>query len=1044
MVRAIDSRTGELVPGCAVRVRKAGSGEDFTAAVDQATGYFSGEVREAGSLPGDAAREAPWGEYLVDVEAPEGYAAPVSPTPFTFSEDSSGYVDVFLEPQDTAADEESDASEGRFPVGKAGDAGARRRTAAHLAFLALAAAAVAVAVVIAGPSLYVASYALASIFNPALGLGFCAGLLGLLASAPGAFGPGKAFALIGALGASPVLLAFSAAACAALLAWALRRLSRAMEAKAASPCPLLDNRPPAAKGCVHGDADIERSARAIRSELPNCAADGSEEVPQGRFFVGVVDGPLPLAALETARTLAGKAAGRLAAKIPGKAAREGNGLFEAPSPPRSRNAMRYVYTPDFQNGILLGDTRAGKTRRILLATVHMMLLSRTSVVIIDPKGEIYGTTSGLAAEAYGAGRVFKVDFRDPDDSDRKNPLQFVIAASLGVGTRERERDSAGRVLGDYSAISTAVADMAKMLLPEMNDVGNGKYFNQGGRSCISSAAAYVCSPASGCPDGQMSLAAVASLIDRYMRPRPKPGGKAGEMWCPYKAMLSRLPHDHPAAISFGTAGSAKDSELAAFVTTALTALQDYRDRGIARVTSADDFRFEELGRTPTVVYLVIPHEKQTYAAIASLYLQQAYQALIAEATRQGGTLAVKTTFLCEELGQLPPVPDLDGKLTVSLGSGINWLLVFQSLSQLVSKYETAPATTIWANANFKMLLKTADTKITGEWVRDQLGTYTAATTSSSRSRDPFSPFASSLSDSSQLAKRDVLMPHEVASWTADVGNLLMLNYAGLKRAYCVDLPDVSRTPTGAALGLDGPGRPKGPALRPRAFAEAQAWDPCLGTMEPSSRYSEEEFARMSAEFEASLLALLKKAQNPAAAKKPEPAVAYVAKDGSAIAGPFPLPADKAEAAACVERLRRDHPCGDGGPFFEVGEVTRGGEHVGWEDSPDVRRKAERRLANFVAARPAAEQTGDAPDAAEPEEDARAQDRRGAPADVGGHAEPSASPRDEGSKNRPRKGGGKAKKKAAQAGKRPGPKAESPAEDRAEKGRGGAGALSLRN
>ena len=936
MLQVRDAETDEMVPGCRLTITLASTGEDFTWAADPDTWYFSGYPRDADSAPAGTPR-APWGDYLASVEPPEGWLAPAGPTAFSFSEDSVGYIDIFVEPAPRAEKAAEAAAGGRRRTFR--DALARkpwrahRRRIVHFSYLAASAAAAVAAAAFAGPSLYVACYALAALANPDLGARFCAGLFHFLLSQPSPLSASKAAALIKALGPSPALLGLSAAFTLGLAAWAQAALAKFAESKLPPPCELLDSLPEPADSNVHGNARIERSEKEIRRGLPNAAMRCGEEIPKGRFYVGVVDGPLPLAAAEDARAAAWAAAQRFRRR----------GMFDPPpSVPVARNLMRYVHTPDFQNGILLGDTRAGKTRRDLYPSIDLLLESGTSIVLLDPKGEISNATSGYAAEKYGADCVHIINFRDPEDSDCSNPLKFVIAAARAADRGERARDIEGRVVGSYSALSTAANDMSKMLLPELYDVGNAKYFNTGGRSCISSAAIFTALSSTGCPADQMSLATVASIIDRYMRPIEKPGGKPGEMWVPYKEMLRRLPHDHPAVTAFGTAGAAKLNELQNFVTTALTALQDYRDAAIARITSRDSFKFEDLGRKPMVVYLVIPHEKQTYAAIASLYLQQAYQALIAEASRNGGRLGNEVTFLCEELGQLPPIPDLESKLTVSLGAGINWLLVFQSLSQVVAKYESNPAATLWANANYKNLLKTADVQVTGDWVRKQLGTYTVSSESSSKSRGPFSIMASSLSDSSQLVERDVMMSHEVAQWSADIGNLFMLNDKDAKAAYCVRMPDVSELPTGVALGLDG----KSVAPLPvhpssRRFEESQAWDPCLGTMDPKARYDEDDFRRIEAEFLAALLA------GPQAPSASDRAVAYVKTDGTAMCGPFAVPEDPAEEAGFLGRARAAFPCGPGGEWWEVGEVRRNRQHIGWLASDEVRKRASDQMARFA-------------------------------------------------------------------------------------------------
>lgn len=156
------------------------------------------------------------------------------------------------------------------------------------------------------------------------------------------------------------------------------------------------------------------------------------------------------------------------------------------------------------------------------------------------------------------------------------------------------------------------------------------------------------------------------------------------------------------------------------------------------------------------------------------------------------------------------------------------------------------------------------------------------------------------------------------------------------------MPDVSELPTGVALGLDGKSAAPA-AVHPssRRFEESQAWDPCLGTMDPKARYDEDDFRRIEAEFLAALLAV------PQAPSASDRAVAYVKKDGTTMCGPFALPDDPAGEGAFLAAPARAFPCGPEGEWWEVGEVARNRQHVGWLASNEVRKRALDQMARFA-------------------------------------------------------------------------------------------------
>lgn len=853
VIRMRDSETGDLLQGGSLVVVSE-DGEDMTCAYSPEYGYFGATYVDGLGRT----RNTPFGRYtahvleagrFADSEGPD-HALPAD-VPFTFDEGSAGYVDLFCKPLPSLkeVEEEQEREEARGSLGSLAPLSERQRL--HLWYLGVSAIALALCLAWLLPAAFCMLSALLSPVLDGMGMRFGARLLGWFASGYLLEPWEAAVGIASALGPCKTVLA-SAAISLAGTAWAFlagyRELGKRLEDKYLVRNPLLDSLPEHAPSAVYGSRGLVRSPSELREELMTYDPASSEPPDQGGLFVGFLDGPIQEVAPRTAAAAVKDALWKARAR---KAAK--GSMFErgdVPPRPEPPSTMRYVCLPEFMNAILLGDTRAGKTRRILLATIDIQTRAGVSPLITDPKGELYALTHELSEERYGKENVVVLNFRDPANSDRHNFMQPLIdAANAGRGGVFR-RDSQGRVLGDYAKLSAAANDLVKMLLPDTMDVGNSKYFNQGARSIITSVCCAVASNLLGCPEDQKSLSTVASVIDRYVRPRDLGFNK---MYSPYREMLRDFPHDHPAVEAFATAGAAKDMDLASFSTTALTVLQDFRDQGIAQMTSCTDVPPAQLGRKPTVIYLIIPHEKLTYGALASLYLQQAYAGLIDESVRGGnaGSLRTPVMFLCEELGQIPPIPELDKKLTVCLGAGIRWLLVFQSMGQLIDRYEQAPADVIWGNCDYKLLLKTTDTRITGEYVRSQLGEYTCYSENTSRQRGPFSVIARSLGQTQTLAKRDVLLANEVSQWSADVGCLVMTSKK--RGPYVVPLPDVSQTPTGELIGINDPKRvaklyADAYQVSPGEFSEAMSWDPCLGQMDPSRTYTEEEFKEMQRDF----------------------------------------------------------------------------------------------------------------------------------------------------------------------------------------------------
>ncbi|MCG0278980.1 MAG: type IV secretory system conjugative DNA transfer family protein, partial [Thermanaeromonas sp.] len=127
--------------------------------------------------------------------------------------------------------------------------------------------------------------------------------------------------------------------------------------------------------------------------------------------------------------------------------------------------------------LVIGATRSGKSRRIILPTIWVLAQAGESMIISDPKGELYHTACGyLKRQGY---EVILIDLRQPLRGNRWNPLLPVVEAfkrSDIVGASQAAWDIAHIITHQYphygdpiwpqaqesltAALALAVADQA--------------------------------------------------------------------------------------------------------------------------------------------------------------------------------------------------------------------------------------------------------------------------------------------------------------------------------------------------------------------------------------------------------------------------------------------------------------------------------------------------------------------------------------------------------------------------------------------------------
>lgn len=91
---------------------------------------------------------------------------------------------------------------------------------------------------------------------------------------------------------------------------------------------------------------------------------------------------------------------------------------------KTRKVEDIYFIGDDMHSLTVGATRSGKTRNLVLETVANTGLAGESMILSDPKGELYEYTSGMLREL--GYNVVTLDFKNPLKSSRYNFLQPVI------------------------------------------------------------------------------------------------------------------------------------------------------------------------------------------------------------------------------------------------------------------------------------------------------------------------------------------------------------------------------------------------------------------------------------------------------------------------------------------------------------------------------------------------------------------------------------------------------------------------------------------
>ena len=320
------------------------------------------------------------------------------------------------------------------------------------------------------------------------------------------------------------------------------------------------------------------------------------------------------------------------------------------------NKERIYYVGEDSHLLCIGATRSGKTRCLVIQSICALGLAGESIVISDPKAELFHYTSTFL-EKLGY-EVLTLDFKNPSKSQRYNPLQPII-----------------------NAVNEGDTDKAEMLAWDLTNSLVGKpegekIWTNGECSIIAASILCVVCDNKHRPEYQ-NLTNVYWFIAEMVKTI---GNKM-----PLLEYVKKLPSSHPAKALLSISDVAPSRTRGSFYTSALTTLRLFTSKSIYAITHKSDFQLQDIGQKRQALFIILPDEKTTFYPVASLVVSQQYELLANLADSRGGRLLQRVNFMLEEFGNFTTITDFTNKLTVGGGRGIRFNLFIQSFSQLKEK-----------------------------------------------------------------------------------------------------------------------------------------------------------------------------------------------------------------------------------------------------------------------------------------------------------------------------------------------------------------------
>ncbi len=331
------------------------------------------------------------------------------------------------------------------------------------------------------------------------------------------------------------------------------------------------------------------------------------------------------------------------------------------------------------HSLVIGATGSGKTQMVINPLVNILSKKGESMIISDPKGEIYEKNGEMLRElGYD---VIVVNFRDPQKGSCWNPYTLPYKYY-----KEGNQDKANELLNDM-AINIATDEKA-----------DDPFWTN-------SAADYLTGLSLGmfedAPEDEISI----STVNLMMTVGDEKVGSSTYL----KEYFKMKDPASPAAINaLGTINAPQETKNSIDSVLKQKIKVFAVTQNLSEMLSRSDFDMETIGERKTAVFMIIQDEKTTYHALATIFVKQCYESLIAVAQRHGGMLPVRTNFLLDEFANMPKFKDITTMITAARSRQIRMTMIIQNFAQLKQVYGNEDAETIRGNCGNILYLLTGE------------------------------------------------------------------------------------------------------------------------------------------------------------------------------------------------------------------------------------------------------------------------------------------------------------------------------------------------
>ncbi|MBQ6285655.1 MAG: type IV secretory system conjugative DNA transfer family protein [Bacilli bacterium] len=332
------------------------------------------------------------------------------------------------------------------------------------------------------------------------------------------------------------------------------------------------------------------------------------------------------------------------------------------------------------HALIMGASGSGKTQAFMFPYIRILGRHGESMIVTDPKGELYEACGNMLKEK--GYRIILINFRDPKEGAAWNPFSYPYRIY-----KEGNVDKANELL----------QDLASNILIDPNNKAE-PFWEQTASNFFTGLSLGLFDDAT---EDEININSI-NMMAEVGEDRVGSSNYIKEYFRS-KGELS------PAYIAAASCINAPTETRGGIMSTFRTKTRIFSSQAaLSEMLSYSDFDIRDIGKEKTAVFLKVHDEKTTYHALATIFVKQAYEALIAVAqTCPKLKLPYRTNFVLDEFANMPALKDVGTMITASRSRNIRFTFAIQNFSQLNQVYGKDIAETIKGNCgNFVYIMST--------------------------------------------------------------------------------------------------------------------------------------------------------------------------------------------------------------------------------------------------------------------------------------------------------------------------------------------------